>query len=291
MDCTLCKQNCTRSCIECSICGNKFHAKCLTDSVPKTMIPLVDSIKKSNGHLIYRCDQCVNLTPSNKSAQDQDQLLNKKLDNLELKIKEVANILSNSVLSDLTSIKSDLKNCVSRVESFEESTNLKIEKLQTENNFLHKQFNRGNITISGLPEKLTVDDLYTTVHKIAEVLDIDLQPHDINHCTWTRNKKIALIKFNSIRKRDELTQSYFKNQNLKLSQVIADYHDIESRIYINDHLTPMAAALQFICKKLKFEKKITKFQIRNRIIPEVKLFFPDGSTKIAKREEVQKMLN
>lgn len=292
MNCFTCGQSCNRGNIECAMCKKHFHLKCAAEIVPNMTTSMVENIKKSNGLLIYRCGQCINipLGSSRDINQIDAQQFTSKLDSLETKLQEITNILSNNVITQLGSIKADLQSCVSRVEKFEETTNIRVEKLIIENNFLHKQLNRGNVLVRGLPSTLTNDQLYSTIEKMAQVLEVDIQPYDINLCAWTRNKKVVLVKFNSVKKRDELTAKYFENKNLKVNQLVDDYADVEARVFINDHLTPMAANLQYLCHKLKDADKIKKFRIRNMIVPEAKLFFPDGTEKVVKQEELLKMI-
>lgn len=281
MKCYECEKDCSRSNIVCGLCGHMFHISCAPKGIPNMTAALIETIKKSQGALLYRCGQCFNLPSQNTSGQDN---VGAKLEALETKIEKVSKLLMDNVLPQLNSIKSDIENCLSRIETFEKGTNSKIDKLVVENNHIRKQLNRCDILVSGLPKTLTNDGLYEVVDKIGNVLDVKLEPYDIHLCTWIRNKKVLLVKFNSVRKRDKIFSNYIKTKNLQLNHVINT--DIEARVYINEHLTPIAANMQYFCRKLLKEKKITKYFIKNSSVPEVKLVLANGSEKNVRFDQI-----
>lgn len=287
MKCSVCKKDCSRSNIKCALCNHSFHVECAPNNIPHMTVAMVEIIKKSQGAIIFRCGECNSVPPAAIAPDTDAGHVAAKLDGLEAKIEQISKLLSDNVLPQLSSIKSDIENCVSRVEKFEKCTQENVEKLIIENNFLRKQLNRGDILISGLPVTLNIDELYSVVYKVGAVFGVELQPYDINFCSWVRNKKVVLVKFNSIRKRDELAAKYFKTKNLQLNQIMDT--DIEKRVFINDHLTPMAATLQYLCRKLQKEKKITKYHIKNTHIPEAKILIADGSDKIVRYDELRNM--
>lgn len=288
MKCFICKKDCARSNVKCIMCSHSYHVECAPDNIPNMTVAMVEFIRTSNGAIVFRCGRCISAPSTGISDDAGVNHVAAKLDSLEEKIEQISKLLSDNILPQLSSIKKDIENCVSRVEKFEKCTNEKMEKLMVENNFLRKQLNRGDILISGFPSTLSMNELYNAIHKVGAVFDVDLQPNDINHCTYVRNKKVVLVKFNSIRKRDELTAKYFKNKNLQLNQVLDT--DIQSRLFINDHLTPIAANLQYICRKLQKDKKITKYYVKNTQMPEVKIVCADGSEKNVRYDEISNII-
>lgn len=55
--------------------------------------------------------------------------------------------------------------------------------------------------------------------------------------------------------------------------------DINSRVYLNDNLTPLERKLSYFCRKLKKNNKILKFQLMHNDIPKVKIVTSDGTNK------------
>lgn len=151
------------------------------------------------------------------------------------------------------------------------------------------QLIRGDVLINALPSTLSLDNLYDTVPKIGKVFQLDIQPHDIGVCSWIRNQKMVLVKFNSIRKRDKLMKRYYNTRNLELGQIVET--DIQKRIYLNDNMTPMVAKLNYLCRKLLKSRKITKFRVYNTNIPEAKVTLYDGTVQTLNSVEINELLS
>lgn len=283
MDCFECKSDFTKNKtnIICAVCGNKFHLKCASINNPNVPQTLVEQMKKSKGAIAFVCISCATVPPEHRMSN--------KLTELEASINKLTAVVSNSVVPELNNIRMELTNCVATIKRDKEYLETKIKKLEIENNIIRKQLNRGDILISGLPSTMSLDEMYEIVPKICKVYDIDVLPSDVSYCSWIRNKTVMMVKFNSIRKKDELLKRYFKSRNLELQQLIET--DVQKRIYLNDNLTPMAANLRFMCRKLLQTAKISKFRILNTSIPEAKVTMQDGSLKSLNTEEICDLLN
>lgn len=211
-----------------------------------------------------------------------------KIKELETAIKKLTDLVSDSVVKDLGVIKSEIANCTAALKKHEEYVDNKFTKLEIENNALRRQLIRGDVLISGLPSTLSLDDLYSIVPKIGKVFEVDILAWEINMCSWIRNKKLVLVKFNSMQKRDNLMKRYFQTRNLQLGQIMDT--DIQKRIYLNENMTPMAAKLNYLCRRLVQLKKIDKFRVHNSNIPEAKVVLPDGTTKNLNYLQANKLL-
>lgn len=70
-----------------------------------------------------------------------------------------------------------------------------------------------------------------------------------------------------------------------------DGADIEKRVFLNDHLTPSASKLVYLCRDLKRKGRIVKFTHINTDIPKVKITFKDESVKFWNIEQLTAFLN
>lgn len=147
-------------CLECDYCGSSFHSKCATLLTPSLTKGVVDTVKKTGGNLIYKCNNCV--TGRNTKSDG----LTSKLDNLEKYMQDIS--------AQLVGIKKDLCSSMSRNDTLEKVVNLKIKKLEADNNNLRKQMNRSDIIISGLPSTITNDNLYSYVVDLAKALGVNI---------------------------------------------------------------------------------------------------------------------
>lgn len=206
---------------------------------------------------------------------------------METSIKQLSKIISEDIVLQLKDIKAEVLSCSLKAKETEEFVTSKMQYLERENNILRRQMNRSDIIIFGLSENLTVDEMYAEVFDVAKYLNVDIVHADVNLCVYIRQKKSVLVKFNSLYKRDLLMKHYFAAGEIKRCQVFKT--DIQSRIYFNDNLTPMAMKLVFFCRKLRKEGKIMKFRFYNKDIPEAKIYLPGGSSKLLNFEKMYLM--
>lgn len=285
MNCTICNATCARtsSCIVCATCGQKVHYKCATtinaDFTPETL----DMIKNSEGAIIFRCGKCMKL-PNNRDD------ITSKIDKLEATVSKLSDVITQTVLSDLNHIKDELVQCLANAKDSEIMFKEKLQELKLDNESIRRQLYRSDIIIKGLDSKLisSTEDLYSTIFKIGSLLEIELGHNDINLCTYIHNKNSVLVKLNSVYKRDQLMKNYFAVQSLTLNQLCKT--KAESRVYLNDHLAPIAFKLNYMCRKLLKAHKIKKFRILKKNMPEAKVTLNTGGEKIINFEAICAMM-
>ncbi|KAI8116445.1 hypothetical protein CVS40_11489 [Lucilia cuprina] len=264
--CVECKQTDKNSkFIKCNDCGLDFHTKCAAKKNPTLTESIADTINKSKGVVVFKCSSC----QKSKPCDDQISMKLSELDTIFKK--ELSKIISEDIINQLKDIKAEVASCSQKNKSTEEFVSSKINHLEQQNNSLRRQINRNDVIIYGLSENLSADELYDAVFKIAKFFNLEIDHYDINICTYIRKKKSILVKFNSVYKGDVFMQRYFKAEKLKLCDIIGT--DIQSRIYINDNLTPNASKLKYLCRKLLKDGKIVKYKFFNKDVPEAQLFF------------------
>lgn len=74
--CNYCSESCTKSrgYVVCGTCSKKYHIDCANKINPKLSRQMLEDISKSNGGLVFRCDNCTNNPPS-KSSSDLNEIL------------------------------------------------------------------------------------------------------------------------------------------------------------------------------------------------------------------------
>lgn len=228
---------------------------------------MADQINKNKGTtFIYGCQKCHERSTVNSFTA--------KLEPLEKQINDLSNLIKNEIISQLSGIRIDLEKSWAHNKLFEAETNDKLQKLEMENNSIRKQLNRGDILVNGLPSYISKEDLYVIAESIGKSYEIAISEYDLNMCTWIKKKACVLIKFNNIRKRDDIMKNYRAKYDLKLNQIMST--DIESRVYLSDHYTPMADKLRYACRKKLKSGEIKKFRIQNRDMPTAYVFLNDG---------------
>lgn len=293
LNCKFCGTNCSvRGRVICGICKGVLHQKCALQEDSSLNTEVVEALKKSDSGLLFRCKACSTNSSSSVNVSSHDSNSDSsKLGKLEDSIQVLTKVINEQVISQLSSIQSELEKSLSNTKKSEELFNSKIHNLEIANNILRRQLNRCDILINGLPKDLNSEEIYSIVFKIGEILDIDVQHFDINMCTYIRGKKEILVKFNCAYKRDLIVMKYFKTRTLKLkdlnirgkeNQLSSTAHlaNSEARIYINEHLTPQAAKLKYMCRKMLKDRKIKKFKFFNRDIPQAKITLNDGAERI-----------
>lgn len=278
--CPVCEANVTKSqfSVGCAKCGVYYHQKCA--KVSEELFALIEKNLEK-----FICEDCSPKSCTNDAimreilkVQKYIQRMDGKFDNLERKV--------NEFQADLEKVKINLKLCSNLVKKVEKSSNDSVKKLLAKANVYERRINRADILINGLPNK--VEDCRKHMQKIGELVGVNLNPMDINHCCFIKKRSCMLVKFNNVQLRDNLMKNYFKKQPLKLNQIIGG--DIESRVYLNDNLSPASSKLQYLCRRLLKERKIHKFQLLNMDSPKAKITKPDGSVILIDTEESEKML-
>lgn len=167
--------------------------------------------------------------------------------------------LNERFTSGLEGLRSEILDCRKLVTYVDNASSNKIAIMETEINTLHRRLNRADVVISGLPSGL--NDLKAMILSLCQFFNVEISTSSINQVFYMSNRKLVLVKFNDVAVRDKLMSEYFKSRNLKLSDIIGG--DIQSRVYLNDHMTPSAGKLNSICRKLLSKKIITKYRVLN----------------------------
>lgn len=114
-----------------------------------------------------------------------------------------------------------------------------------------------NLTIDGIPGDAL--DIEAVVNKIAVKIGFELATGSIEKYMRFKDVKedgspAVLIKFKDREVRDAFLVYYLKKKNLKLADLELPNYDIDSRIYINEHLSPAAGMVMRKCAELKRKK-------------------------------------
>ena len=267
--------------VKCSFCKCPVHANCVIEETPAITKAMIDVINSSDG-AIFRCKLCQKQPLEPVKSTDLEVVTN-KLINMEQQLSKLPGEISDSINIKLDMIKGEITACTSKINKVEQITISKCAQLVVENNSLRRQMNRTDIIISGIPS--STFDVYPVINKMFKVYNINLDPHDVNACFWINSKKAVLVKLNSLRKRDEFMKSYHLAHNLTLSQILET--DIQSRVFVNDHLTPLASKLQFIGRKLLKSGKIKSFKLINTDAPKLKATLQDGMEKFFDNQQAE----
>ncbi|XP_059217604.1 uncharacterized protein LOC131994749 [Stomoxys calcitrans] len=210
--------------IRCRICSGWLHASCAKLS-EKDLIAL-KAIKVS----AFICTTCEGKIGSSGCSNDGGSIagdiraLNEKFDDFlagnrdELNsIKTVLGEIKTEMSSCLKEIKSDIDTCNKRIDDVASSCSTKIAALEVGMNILHRRINRTDIVIDGLPTNLK--DLYAVVIALGTFFKIPITSNDINNVCYMHNRKLILVKFNSVQLRDSIMREYFATRSLKVSDV------------------------------------------------------------------------
>lgn len=300
--CPICNKNVrkTEYSVACSGCKSYFHPKCINIS---------DSEVKSNKTLNYTCNKCS--AGKRKSGEDVERLFDSFNSKVKMQMEEQVQkcfngfreILDRAVealrvefsgaLQQLQEVVDDCKQELLHVRNknvmlLEEITVCKeqYKNAERQNMIQQRRLNRADILINGLPQ--SIRNLREPVTKVAQLCNVQLHPCDIQHCCYIYGGKTILVKFNSIHIRDKIMANYFRT-SIRLKDIVDC--DVQSRIYLKDHLTPAAARLVNTCRKLRDRKKVHKYVLINGDVPMVRLTFQDGNEIDQNADQCQEMLD
>lgn len=184
-----------------------------------------------------------------RTTQEQ---IEKAVKDFEARVDAVISKIKKDFNAEISKIKSDVNHCYEYIKQIDNSNMSKLVDLEKSQNVLIKHQNRPDIIITGLPAALS--NLKDIILKIGEIYEIPVTDCDINQCIYRKNLKEVLVKFNTIPIRDRIMKKYYETRELKLNGLIRG--ELVSRIFLNDHLTPMASKLTYLCRKLKKAKRI-----------------------------------
>lgn len=281
LKCKACDQHLTKTqgSVLCKSCDCWIHSDCA--DIDGKKLSLLKAVKS----FVFICSECepsIGKRNSNDGVIEKINGLAEKLDNFmanyqaeQNRLTMVLDDIKKEVSSCVAEMRSDIKECNENVRRIEVSSTAKFVNLEKEDNVLHRRMNRSDILIGGLPEGL--EDLEAPVFALGSFYKVPIESVDINHVCYINRKKQILVKFNKVSKRDELMKEYYKTRSLKVSDILgAQVNGLSSRVYLNDHFSPAAAHLNFVCKKLRRLKVVTKFKILNSDNLRAWLRFSDG---------------
>lgn len=259
--------------------------------------------------LNYTCNNC---SAKGKSGKDLEHLFDnitekmrkqmeeqtqKCLNDFQAIVDQVVETLRVEFMGSLRKLKEEVETCKQQLlEVRNENSILKgkvkicseqIKAAERQSSVTQRRLNRADILISGLPQ--SIHNLREPVIKIAQICKVDLHPADIQHCCYIYGGKTVLVKLNSVHARDAIMANYFRAHNILLKDVLNT--EIQSRIYLKDHLTPAAANLINICRNLRDRKKIHKYVLINGDVPKVRVTFVNGAERVRTLEQCEIMLN
>lgn len=285
----------TQGSINCKICGKWLHAACA--KLTEKDLTVLKSIKIC----AFICALCEpKLTDVRRSVSEDFSNLNSKIDMFiashheELKsIKSAIDSMKDEMKSCLLEMNADIIRCNERVTCVESSvSSLKEENsaLRSEVNSLHRRINRTDFLISGLPDG--INDLVSHVIAVGAFYNIELTRRDVNLACYINRKKHILVKLNSASLRDDIMKEYFKSRTLRVCDVLTGPgDDITRRVFLNDHHTPAASRLNFICNKLRRQNIIIKYKIFDGDTVRAKITLADGREIVRDINECGSMLN
>lgn len=301
--CPKCNSNVTKTqhSVGCKDCGAFYHCDCSgvsgekLESIRKKITKFTcgnckqDSEPNTNADIIKRIDE-IKTSIENKMESNKGDL-ERRMDcgfhNLETKVVQLIDNLRSEVNTEISNVKSDVAHCYSIVKEADKANDAKFNHLQYKNNILERRLNRSDIVISGL--SCSIESIRENVIKIAKFVGVDINNADINHCCYLNQRKNFVIKFNSVQLRDTIMQKYYKTQPLLLNKVIGG--TVESRIYLNDNLSPASSKLNFLCRKLLTAKKIKKFYLINMDRPKAKIIMLNGKSVFLDSQQCANLLD
>lgn len=285
--CGICKAEIERSqlSVQCTACSVLVHSVC-------------SGLRNKAYAAYYNCPSCAGVAADGVATRADFAKLNEKLDNYFKKSESDCADLKKSfdaAVADfniklscgLEGVRKEINDCRNLVEYVDASAVKRNVETEAEINMLHRRLNRGDIVVSGLPTAIT--DLKTTIVSLCKFYDVEITTASLNHVCYISGRKLILAKFNEVSVRDKVMSKYFKTRNLKLCDVIGG--DIQSRVFLNDHMTPYAGKLNVICRKLLQRKAITKYKIMNTDQVKVMLTLADGKQEMYDMNKCAALLN
>lgn len=280
--------------ILCSKCNSWIHLTCA--DVTEKHLAIFSERPES---FSYTCAECINTNANNSdSLQDEVRALNNNFnefvktnqedrDLFKASITQILTEFRNDITTCVNNMKADIVTCTKLINTIDNATSAKIATLELENDILHRRINRANIVLNGLPAAL--GDLTSAITSLCSFYGINVSNHDIYHICYINNKKLVLVKFNSVSLRDRIMKEYFKTRSLKLCDIIGG--QIGSRVYLNDHFSPVASKLNALCRKLKKQKIILKYKILNADRVKASLTLSEGKNVTYDIMECAALLN
>lgn len=293
--CGKCKNNLTKApgSLQCVSCKVWFHLECAGVAEKH-----LDLLKEKPATFFFKCTTCSANKVDDSSFRQEMLSMKSSFESFVTKSQDDHDAFKNTITQILSEfkcemsavvkeLKSDIHDCRKMINHLDSSTTIKISELEAENNVLHRRLNRGDFIISGLPAGL--DNLNSVVLSLGSFFNVVVNPYDINHVCYMSNRKILLVKLNSVSMRDQIMKEYFKTRNLMVKDIIGG--EIVSRVYLNDHYSPAASNLNNLCRKMLRQKCISKYKIINADRLKARLTLPDGKEVSYNMAECAELFN
>lgn len=268
--------------IECDGCVKWIHRKCagVADSV-------FAAISEHPGQISWFCVKCVdeskNVKPNQfnklmemlnavrmasestnaemRSLKKQQAKLSKDFANFSSTISEN---IKKEVALEVGKVGDKIDKVKESVAILDDTNQKKLALIDKELDKFQRLARRNDILVNGIPASCT--DLCKIFIDICKVFKCDIENSDISSCFRLGGKNnVILVKISSVQKRDHIMKSYRAFGMLKLSHVLPALK-IESRIYLNDNMSPMMASMFKFAKFLRTSSFIMSFSIGNGFI-------------------------
>lgn len=118
-----------------------------------------------------------------------------------------------------------------------------------------------NVEISGIPAAVKSDDLEEKVIGIANVMGVNLQPHDFAACHRMPKGDTTIARFVNRKVVDALFANCRKLKDADLSSVLGANHP---PVYVNTNLSPELRNMRWKAKKLKEAGLVEFFGVSRR---------------------------
>lgn len=275
--CSVCKKDVEAGLsISCNKCNIDFHWRCvkLTASAFKEM--------SKNDSMAWFCSKCKGDNSSHNSSThccSEDKIINAikelfadKIDSINKKCELTDNNLNSHISSTADNMKSvnekiinSDKNLIDLKVTVQSNTNV-LNNIGDSLHNLQRNIRLSNLLLSSLPDIPQTVNLKNIIVQIAVFLKCPIDLKDLDSCfrIKSRNGKVqdVLIKFRNKCVRDDLLSAYLTYGSLKLSDVCPELN-INSRLYINEHLTSYNNYLMRAATKLRHQNVIFKCYSRN----------------------------
>lgn len=292
--CPKCKSNCNvdEDSILCDGCEKWYHLRC-------TALDKATFCKISgNSSINWICDNCQGKNSTVRPLQRSNG--NHGGNSILERITSQLDMLSGDIKcikADVHAIKEDMRLLGNRVTVVEESI-VKLDSrvvdletraitvsdqivginkaLQDDRETIEIGKRSCNLTINGLPSQI-INNLSEVVDKIIIWCGVNV---DVNTNSVARNSmfscfrtgspnkhgaRAVLVKFANKNLRDNVLFGYLQKRDLKLADVDPSF-SISSRLYINEHLTPVSSNILKKCKFLKTGSHISQCFSRDGLI-------------------------
>ncbi|XP_061390345.1 uncharacterized protein LOC133325636 [Musca vetustissima] len=162
---------------------------------------------------------------------------------MEKRVCDTMSSLEREFNSRVKKVEEDILSCLAVTKQLETTFKNNVSELQTHNDILQRRLNRADIVINGLPDGIR--DLRQPITKIFAFCNVTVSSADIQHICYMSKGKSVLVKLNSVYLRDTIMANYHKSNQILLNDIVGG--DVNSRVYLNDHLTQTSSKLLYLC--------------------------------------------